>query len=108
MKEYTTREVDERLGVLDQYERRCVIRFLRETETGEASMSDVVSHLQKQEEMADTAEEIAVTLHHNHVPKLASIDAFEFDSEREVVRYRGDDLVETLIDATPETHESGA
>lgn len=105
MREYTTAEIDQRFALLDRYERRCIIQFLRESETGDVSVSDVVSHLRKQVPTSDEHDKIEVDLHHVHLPKLATIDALEFDSRSETVRYRGDELVEALLESTPETHD---
>mgnify|MGYP000247518295 CR=1 FL=1 len=107
MQEYTTREIDRRFALLKQYERRCIIHFLQETESGHAEFSNVVSHLQKQDPTPDESDKIATTLHHTHLPQLATIDVLEYDSRSQTIRYHGDDLVETLMESTPETHIPG-
>lgn len=90
--------------MLDRYERRCIIHFLQESETDQVSIGDVVSHLQKQDPTSDGHGRIAVDLHHSHLPELATLDALEYDSRSETVRYHGDELVEALLESTPETH----
>lgn len=84
--EYSTEEIDQRFALLDQYERRCLIQFLQESETEHVPVSDVVSHLQKQDSISDEPDTIAINLQHNHLPKLATIDAFDYDSRLETIR----------------------
>jgi hypothetical protein len=106
MREYPTEAIDRRFSLLDRYERRCIIRFLRESEGGRASIGDVASHLRKQEPTADKRDKVAIDLRHNHLPELATIEAIEYDSGSETVRYDGDELVDALLETTPETYAS--
>lgn len=106
MREYTTGEIDQRFTLLDRYERRCIIHFLQESETGHVSISEVVSHLRKQDRY-QTNDRIEIELHHDHLPRLAEIDAIDYDSRSETIRYDGDELVEALLESTPETHTPG-
>lgn len=108
MREYTTEEIDERLELLDRYERRSIARFLRETETDHTPVSDVVRHLQNQVQTPDERSRLTVALRHNHLPKLDAIDAFDYDSRSETVQYNGDELLESLLESLPEAtvHQS--
>ncbi len=108
MREYTTTEIDKRFALLDRYERRRVIQILQESETGHVSIRDVVSDLQKRDPTAADHDRIEVELHHIHLPKLTSLDAIEFDSCAKTIRYRGDELVEALLETAPETDISDA
>ena len=49
-------------------------------------------------------DDIAVELHHNHLPNLDATSVLDFDSASESVQYNGDELVETLLESIPETH----
>lgn len=104
MQEYSTREIGQRFELLVRYERRCVIHFLQETQRGHAPMGDVVNHLQKQDPTPDEHDKIVSALHHIHLPKLATLDVLDFDSHSGTVRYHGDELVEALLESTPETY----
>lgn len=104
MPEYTTEEINQRFELLDQYERRCIIHFLQEAETGHVSTSDVVSYLQKHDQLTDERDKLKTTLQHQHFPKLASTAVLDFDPRSDTVRYRGDELVEALLESTPETY----
>jgi hypothetical protein len=70
------------------------------------SISDVVSHLQKQDSTADECDTLAVALHHNHFPQLDTIGVVEYDPHSETVQYDGDDFVEALLGSIPETNNS--
>lgn len=106
MQDYTLGEINQRFALLDQYERRCIIHFLREAETDQVSVSDVVKHLQEQDQTPDDRDELAIALHHTHLPKLAALGALDFDSRSETVRYDGDELVDSLLELTPQSHVS--
>jgi hypothetical protein len=106
MREYTTKEIDNRFSLLNRYERRCVIRFLQESEEGSASFDDIVNHLRERNPTADDRDKVDISLQHTHLPKLATIGAVEYDSRSETVRYHGDELVEALLETTPETDAS--
>lgn len=103
MDEYTTEEINRRFALLNQYERRCIIYFLQETETDRVSISDLVNHLHRQDPTPDERDKLAIALHHNHLPKLGTIDTFDFDSRSETVRYDGDELLEALLEPISET-----
>lgn len=104
MKEYTIAKINQRFTLLSRYERRCVVRFLRETEAGHAGFGDLVSHLQKQEQTPDEREKNEIALHHNHLPQLATTGVIEYDPGSGTVQYHGDELVEALLGSIPETH----
>lgn len=104
MEEYTVQETNTRFDLLGRYERRCVIRFLQETEHGYAELDDVAIHLTKQAPTTSDPEQIKTALLHNHIPKMASSGVVEFDFRSETVLYRGDDLVDALLEVTPEPH----
>ncbi|MFO8114719.1 MAG: hypothetical protein R6U01_05060 [Halorubrum sp.] len=65
-----------------------------------------MSHLQKRDPKAADQNKIEVELHHIHLPKLTNMDAIEFDSGSETIRYHGDKLVEALLETAPETDTS--
>ena len=107
MREYTSEKIDQRFELLSQYERRCIIHFLQEAETDHVSVSDLVSHLQKQDPVSDERDKLTTALNHNHLPKLAAFDVLTLDSRSETVRYNGDELLEALLKSTPETYIPG-
>lgn len=97
---HSAEAVDERFKLLGQHERRCLIRFLQAAETDRVPISDVVSHLQKQDLASDTREELTIALYHKHLPKLDAIEAIQFDSRSGTVRYDGDELLDALLESS--------
>lgn len=102
MDEYTTEEINQRFALLDQHERRCIVHFLQDADTNHASINELITHLQGLEPTPDDRDTLTMTLQHNHLPKLGTIDAFDFDPRSEMVRYDGDNLLETLLEPVAE------
>ncbi|QKY17535.1 ArsR family transcriptional regulator [Halorubrum sp. CBA1229] len=100
---YTSEEIDRRLELLAQSERRAIIRFLQKTEADDVPIHSIRNHLRESDTRRDRCDDVTIALHHNHLPSLATTDVLDFDSSSETVRYRGDELVETLLDSIPET-----
>ena len=99
---YTTPEINTRFDLLYKYERRCVIYFLQEV--GHADLTDIVYVLTKQDPISNDPDRIEISLRHTHLPKLASTGVLEFDSRSDTVQYSGDELIENVLDITPDTH----
>lgn len=108
MREYPTEAIDTRFALLDRYERRCLIHFLRESETDHVSVSEIVKYLHKQDSTGTEDTTTAIRLQHIHLPKLATLEAVEYDSGAETIRYTGDDLIDALVDSTPESYPPDA
>jgi len=104
MGSYTSKEIDRRLALLAQSERRAIIRYLRESEADTVPVGEIARHLRKSDATRDGRDEIAIELHHNHLPSLAAASVLDFDSSSEAVRYNGDELVEALLESIPESH----
>jgi DNA-binding transcriptional ArsR family regulator len=68
--------------VADQRRRR-ILQTLREAES--ASVDELADQLAA--DGGDSAEQISVDLHHNHLPKLADANVVEYDSRSNAVRY---------------------
>jgi len=103
MQEYTTGDIDHRFALLDRYERRCIINFLKESETAHVPISDMVGHLQDQDPTTSDDKQIEIELHHIHLPKLATLDGVEFDFRSGTVQYSGDEFIEALLETALET-----
>lgn len=104
MSEYTAEKVNQRFALLDRYERRCIVQFLQETETGHVSMNELANHLQKQDPTPNGHDKIIVSLRHTHLPKFDTIDTFDVDFSSETVQYDGDEVLEALLEPIPETY----
>lgn len=105
MRKYTTEEINKRFALLAQFERRCIIRFLEETEMENVQIGDLVDHIQKQDPSPADGEKISTVLRHIHLPKLATTDVLDMDPRSEAIRYNSDDLIESLLESTPEMYK---
>lgn len=101
MSEYTTKKITRRFELLRQYERRCIVRFLQETEANCVSIDTLATHPQTQEPTATERNKLRLSLHHAHLPKLATLDTFAVDFCLETVRYDGDELLGALLEPIP-------
>jgi hypothetical protein len=103
----TNSDLDACLRLVADRDRRRVIDHLRHEANGTTSFEDLVDHVHgcasgdKTSSLQDR-EEVAVQLHHSHLPKLADYGVVEFEHRSGTVRYRPDEQVEALLDALPE------
>jgi DNA-binding transcriptional ArsR family regulator len=95
-------ELDELLAALADEDRRRVLDYLEAADGDVAAFSDLVEHLTG-DPRADP-EQVAVTLHHTHLPKLESANVVEYDPRSETVRYRGGPAVAEWL-ALVRSHE---
>lgn len=102
MGEYTTEEIDQKLALLVESERRALVRILQESEADRVSTREIVHRLQESDLTRDEDDHIAIAVCHNHLPKFDAADVVEYDSASEMVRYDGDELVETLLESISE------
>jgi len=72
-----------------------------ETGNGVAAYDDVVAYARR--ELGDhDRERIRLFLRHRALPKLRALGLVDYDPRSETIRYRGDPLVEALLDELPE------
>lgn len=102
MGEYTTEEIDRKLALLAESERRTIVRILQASEESHVSVREVIRRLQESELTQDEDDRITIAVCHSHLPKLDTADVVEYDSASEMVRYDGDELVETLLESVSE------
>lgn len=91
--------LDELFQVLADEKRRRVLGYLADTDDGVAAFSELLEHVADDSagESSDN-ERVAVSLHHNHLPKLADANVVEYDPRSEVVRYRGGQVVSHWVE----------
>lgn len=51
---------------------------------------------------ADHEQRIAISLHHVHLPKLASAGVIAYDTDERTCRYRGNETLESILNAAGE------
>lgn len=71
------------------------------------AIDDLVDQLHGAEQPTTTdhsldREELAIQIHHIHLPKLAEYGVVEYDRDRGIVHYLSDEQVETVLDSLPE------
>ncbi len=106
MGEYTAAEIDRKIALLAESERREIVRILQESEAGHVQVREIITHLQESDPTQNEDDRIAIAVHHNHLPKLDETDVVDFDSGSETVRYNDDELVETLLESISEIRTS--
>lgn len=104
--------IDDALHALSNGRRRAVVQYLRES--GDATydvgeIADVVVNPQTPSRSSDPPvrdpEEVAALLRHRHLPKLDDHGIVAFDPADNVVSYRGDPVVEELLDTVQDISE---
>jgi predicted transcriptional regulator len=78
--------------VLANRRRRRLLAYLHDKDGDVASVVELTDYLAGDE--ADSVDDldpdgVAVSLHHNDLPKLADIGIIEYDTRSQTVRYRG-------------------
>lgn len=98
--------LDNCLDLVADRNRRRIIQYLRNVTEREVTIDTLVDCLQdgKPISAADrrVRKQTAIQLHHHHLPKLENHGVVEYKPEREVVRYRSDEVLESILDSLPE------
>ena len=88
--------------LLAKPERRRTIAYLADGAPEEVSVEAIARHVCEESSAADgdraAFERTVVDLHHRHLPELEEYGVVEFDPDAGRVRYRSDDLVESLLE----------
>ena len=98
--------LDECLELVADRKRRRIIRHLRNVTEREVPIDALIDHLHDGRPIsaADrrSRNQTSIQLHHDHLPKLEYHGVVEYEPEREVVRYRSDEVIESLLDSLQE------
>ncbi|WP_458207527.1 DUF7344 domain-containing protein [Haladaptatus sp. NG-SE-30] len=86
--------------------RRAVLHYLRDTTDELVSFEDVVDHVITYDSRFRDEEEVVALLHHVVIPKLEAAKLIEYDGESRTVRYRGDPVVERLLEYVTEVEST--
>lgn len=94
--------LDTVLSLLSHRRRRDLVHYLIRTPGKTGSVDDCAEYLSKREEertgKRPRTDEVRVTLHHVHIPKLSSADICEYDPRTEEIRYRPVGRLESWLD----------
>ena len=103
-----TSDLDELFEVLADGQRRQILAYLDDIDDDVAAFSELIEHVADDsvgestdapaEESTDARKRVAVSLHHNHLPKLSAAGIVEYDVRSETVRYRGGPVVAEWVE----------
>jgi hypothetical protein len=84
----------ELMGVLAHPLRRDIMRYLIERNEKEADLGEIVKYLSGRDANPDQSinhEQIALKLHHVHLPKMGEAGVIDYDHAERTVEYHGED-----------------
>lgn len=81
--------------------RRSTVRYFVEGDVDSATYEELIEHLNSVGYRHDP-DQLRSALHHSHLPQLADADLVEYDARSQLVRYRGDEIAEDVLDALVE------
>ena len=101
-----TNGLDACLGLVADRRRRELIHQLRHNGNGQTTIDDLVDRLNRGvkatgKDRPRGREELAIQVHHTHLPKLADFGVVEYDPERGTVQYQPVEQVEAVLDSLP-------
>lgn len=87
--------------------RRQVLRVLIENGDSGIDLDQLISALLEQEQAEDGPQasdpaQLALTLHHLHLPKLAQAGIIEYDARSHAIRYHPDERIESITHSIKE------
>ena len=89
--------LDDALVVLSDRTRRAALYVLSETEDDAMFVVDLAQKVALFEDTSDDIETVLTELTHAHLPQMAAAGVVEYDDESNMVRYAGEDRVESLL-----------
>lgn len=98
--ESETSPIDLMLDILSDPARRRTVRFCVSASDQVLEFENLVDYLAGENGLTDddrNREDIAIDLHHRHLPKLAEAKVIEFDPTTGKIRYLGGELMERWI-----------
>jgi hypothetical protein len=100
----TNQSLDACLRLVADQHRRRVIYHLRREANGATTFDDLVEQIHNQASDSKNGplqdrEELAIQLHHTHLPKLVDHGVVDFEHRSGVVRYHPDEQVEKVLDS---------
>lgn len=102
--------LDTVLSLLSHHRRRDLLRCLIDTPGLTGDVDECAEYLASLEERRTgerpRTDQVVVTLHHVHIPKLSSAGVCEYDPRSEEIRYRRVGQLESWLERIG-THESG-
>ena len=104
--EELTVSLDTLFEILSKRRCRLTLSHLEAAPVDVVELDDLVDHVVEREAAADAAADIddhrrqvAMMLHHRHLPRLSVTPLLDYDARSKTVRYWGDDRVAAHLDA---------
>lgn len=99
----TPSNLDDILNLLSDHYRRQTVRVLRKTPGGEVEFDELIDRIiQESRVERGKTDQIAIQLHHKHLPMLADQGLIAYDPDDRVVRYHPKQQVEAVMDGIVE------
>ena len=96
------RRLDRLYDVLADERRRRLLSYLHRKDSDVASLVELIDYLvvHEADSVADLdTDDVAISLYHTDLPKLADAGLVEYDERSRTVRYRGGGVIEEAVDA---------
>lgn len=93
------RDLDTLLQLVGDKRRRRTIRHLCEESEGLTTIDELLDAIRENGSGTNDRDQLAIQLHHVHLPKLSEHGVIDFDPESGTIRYRPDTEIETLLDS---------
>ena len=104
--EELTISVDTLFEILSKRRCRFALSHLEAAPVDVVELDDLVDHVVDREaavgvpaDVDDHRRQVAMTLHHRHLPRLSVTTLLDYDARSKTVRYWGDDRVAAYLDA---------
>jgi hypothetical protein len=102
----TSHSLDASLQLIADHRRRGIVQHLRHETDGTTTFDELVDRMHRRDsdstdDPRPSREELAIQLHHTHLPKLADHGLVDVDLRSGIVRYHPDERVETMLDSLP-------
>lgn len=98
-----TDAMDQLIRVLANDRRRFLLATLRESDDGVGCLSELAKAIARRDSEEEGTldesrlEEVVISLHHVHLPKLQASELVDYDESSGAVRYRGNPAADALV-----------
>lgn len=89
--------LDTALQIVADTRRRLLLCYLRDASEDAVSADKLVEHICTESTPARDPVQVRIRLHHEYLPQFEKAGLIEYDPRQRTVRYRPDELVETLL-----------
>ena len=99
-----TESIDRAFDIVSDPTRRCILRYLHARPQSRVTVDELCRVAREQSDRDGpprNVDQLALTLHHVHLPKLAAVDFIDYDQSARTVQYRSGSFIEELLEAIP-------